>query len=155
MKRNLIFLVLIFGLFSGCNEARENTVSKPDGLLSEQKMVEILADFQLSEAVVNQKAGLRQDIRAKQKQVYAEAILKKHNLNPQLFWDSYNYYITQPEQLDTIYAQTLKVLEAKLPAAKEAMQKNPPIEPRDVPNVPATLPKADMPVHQEQSNKKK
>lgn len=142
-------------MFSGCNEARETPVTKPDGLLSEQKMVEVLTDFQLSEAVVNQRAGLRQDIRAKQKQVYADAILKKHALNPRLFWDSYNYYITQPEILDTIYAQTLKALEAKLPAAKEAMQKNPPAEPRDIMNVPATLPKADNPALNQQDNKKK
>ena len=155
IKPYLILIPLLVLFLIGCNEAKLHSVSKPEGLLPEAKMVEVLTDFQLAEAVVNQRAGLRQDVRTKQKQVYADAILKKNNLDPKLFWDSYNYYITQPKVLDTIYAQTLKAIEAKLPAAQEALKKNPIAEPRDAPNVPAILPKSDKKGGETQVGKKK
>lgn len=148
---NVTFSIVL--LLFACERPSQRKGVKPNLLLSEKQMVEVLSDFQLAEAAVNQRAGLRQDIRAKQRQVYAEAILQKHSLQPQLFWDSYNYYITQPEILDTIYAQTLKILESKLPAAQEAMKKNPP--PADVPKAPIILPQTELSGLKNEDTKKK
>jgi hypothetical protein len=52
MKKCVIFFLIFFVIFFGCKD------NLPDGVLSRKKMVPILVDIHLSEAINNQRYNL-------------------------------------------------------------------------------------------------
>ena len=82
--------------------------SKPAGLLNKSQMTDILVDLHLTEATVKadddsiSRLNDTLDLRTR----YAE-VFRKHNVTPDEFNTSLNYYIEQIDELDKIYAEVL------------------------------------------------
>jgi hypothetical protein len=101
-------LLCIAMLSASCNSL---LTSKPSGTLSETKMVDILVDIHLTEAALktmndslnrlNDTTGLR--IRFAQ-------VFRKHDVEPDEFNTSLDYYIEHIEDLDKIYVEVINRL---------------------------------------------
>ncbi len=114
----LIFFVFIIVLTVRCS----SDVRKPDNLLSEEKMINILTDIHLIESDVNNMRITDSDSNLAV-YLYLEAqLFKKYQIDTATYRNSYRYYIAQPEVFGKMYKQILKVAEAN--SAKEKKQMN-------------------------------
>jgi len=85
--------------------------SKPSGTLSESKMVDVLVDMHITEATV--KFGIdtiehtidTTDARNR----FAE-VFRNHNIKPEEFNTSLNYYLEHVEEMDKIYSDVINKL---------------------------------------------
>lgn len=102
------FIFSIALLAVSCNSLLK---SKPAGTLSEEKMTDVLIDIHLTEAIIRvgndslTKLNDTTDIRNRFAQVF-----RKHDVEPDEFNKSLNYYIRHIELLDIIYVEVINRL---------------------------------------------
>jgi predicted nuclease with TOPRIM domain len=102
------FIFSIALLAVSCNSLLK---SKPAGTLSEEKMTEVLVDIHITEAILRigndslVKLNDTSDIRNRFAQVF-----RKHDVEPDEFNKSLNYYIQHIEMLDKIYVEVINRL---------------------------------------------
>lgn len=101
----LLFITL---LTASCNSILS---SKPTGTLSEEQMIGILVDLHLTEATLRlgNDSMLRLNDTTNQRIRFAE-VFRKHDILPDNFNTSLNYYIKHIEQLDKIYVEVINQL---------------------------------------------
>ena len=82
--------------------------SKPVGTLSESQMVDLLVDIHLTEATLKMANDSisRLDDTTGIRQRFAQ-VFKKHDINPDKFNNSLNYYIEHIEDLNKIYSEVI------------------------------------------------
>lgn len=94
-------------LLLGCGE------SKPEGIIPEEEMAAILADIHIMEGVGD--ANIRQIIARKNfREDMQDEILKKHGLDRETFFKSYEYYIKNPILMDSMYFRMIKEYDLKM-----------------------------------------
>jgi hypothetical protein len=103
MKQKIIFLVFGFLLLVSC---RENWVGKPKGLISQKKMVSILVDLHVADAVFQNKGNAGPLEKLKSEDIYY-SVLKKYNVADTIFEKSFIYYSYFPKEFEKIYANVL------------------------------------------------
>ncbi|WP_266362489.1 DUF4296 domain-containing protein [Tellurirhabdus rosea] len=86
---------------------------KPDNLIPEDKMVEVLTDIHLAEARVTKLGIIATDsqnlvYRKLEKQIYA-----RYQLDTGTYYRSYQYYSSNPEKFASLYKQVIAKLEEK------------------------------------------
>lgn len=116
--KSLIMVVLFF-FASGC-DFKEN---KPEVLLSQEQMVDLMIDIQLLEATYNSRM-VRLDDRKPRMDRYYEEIFSKHQTTRAIFDSSYTFYEKDTEILAEIYEQTFEALE-KMEAESEGKKNTP------------------------------
>jgi hypothetical protein len=110
LYRGVIFLTAIFLLTRCKNE------EKPAQLLSEAEMTRVLMEVYISEEKIS-RLNLNRD---SAEQVFEWAkpfIFQRIGVPDSVFFESYNYYVAHPEELDKIYAvvvDSLNLREQKL-----------------------------------------
>ncbi len=104
MKLQLLLLNLFF--LAAC-------ASKPlpEGVLEEQKMVNVLADLSVIDGYMST-LMYTDSLRILGKNYYA-TVYKNHNISKAVFDKSMKYYSNQPVLLDSMYSKVTKRLEAK------------------------------------------
>ena len=103
-------LVLTGGLlFFSCDEK----IEKPNNLLSEEQMSQILAEVQIAEAKIGKMSFMSIDSSNLAYQNLEMRIFKKYNTDSATYKKSFNFYALQPEVWADIYSQVVKTLEAK------------------------------------------
>ncbi|WP_298893573.1 DUF4296 domain-containing protein [uncultured Psychroserpens sp.] len=104
MKVSIIGCLIILLLFSCSNKA-----PKPDNLIPEGKMVDIIYDVSILTAAkgVNRKLIENNGI------LPEEFIYNKHNIDSLQFVSSLNYYASDPEKYDNIYTRVDERIQAK------------------------------------------
>lgn len=110
MKR---FLILILILISFCSCT--SNVEKPDNLLDQERMTEILVDL-----FIYQQSSYLTEINSKKNQNYNFSqidaqILHDHQTNAEDFKESYKYYYLHPEKFTEILMDVREKLEERLP----------------------------------------
>lgn len=73
--------------------------SRPGDLLPEEKMVEVMVDVQIFEAVIEGKK-LQEDSMAVLLATNYDAIFKKHHITKEQFDRTFGYYESNPEKMD-------------------------------------------------------
>jgi hypothetical protein len=115
MLKNWALIVCMAMLSASCNSILN---SKPLGTLSEQQMVDVLVDIHLTEAtlkIANDSLARVSDT-AELRNRFAQ-VFRKHDIEPDDFNASLNYYLEHIEQIDKIYTEVinrLTLLEAAL-----------------------------------------
>lgn len=99
-----LFAVFISLLFFSCSEKPDRKI--PEGLISEEKMVELLTDIQLIEGAVSKKILNKIDGK-KESPLYYQKAFEKHNVTEDQFELSVRYYTENPEVLQAIYEDVL------------------------------------------------
>ncbi len=101
----MLFIAL---LSASCNSILN---SSPSGTLSENKMIDILVDIQLSEAtlsVLNDSIARLND--TTQLRIRFAQVFTKNNVDPDDFNTSLTYYLGHIEELDKIYVEVINRL---------------------------------------------
>lgn len=102
--RLLILFILSFSFYS-CQEVEE--VKKPDDLISEQKMVDVLTDLSILNAAKNHNKRMLES-----KGVQPDKFLyEKHDIDSLQFAQSTDYYAKNFDRLEIIYERVKQNLE--------------------------------------------
>ena len=123
MRRNqhilslLLMVALAFGL-TACEESR------PDWVMAEEEMVPIIKDLHLAYAGVDVTIRNPKN-RPGRYQEMNELVIKKHGVDRHNFYDSYEYYQSQPALMDSIYQHVIEELNAELQPKQAATPANP------------------------------
>jgi len=97
-----IFLLLVFIACKPSVEQRK----KPANFLTEEKMVEVIADFTITEAAVRQLTGYGHDSKVVS-DYYYKKVLEKYNITPDDFQENLSYYSQNPKQIHDIYSRVV------------------------------------------------
>ncbi len=104
MKKISLFLISLL-IIVAC------TKNPPEGVLDEQKMVNVLTDLTVIDGFMST-LMYTDSMRIGGKSYYA-TVYKNHNISKAIFDKSMKYYSTQPVLLDSMYSKVTRKLEAK------------------------------------------
>ena len=108
MKKS--FLILLVGLLlQACTSPVEPA---PADIIPEKKMTAILVDIHIAESRI-ENMGLPYDTGAVYYQQLQQQIFKKHQVAPDKFFKSYDYYVRNVSELDKIYEKVVDSLSVK------------------------------------------
>jgi hypothetical protein len=106
------FLVIGILLISACKfeQKPDYLLEKPKDLLSQETMVSIILEAHLKEAMVLE-TGIQYDSARKLfKSVYEPEILEKYGVDDSTYFKSYQYYISDPSNIQKIYGRVVDSL---------------------------------------------
>jgi|GEM_PF-504889 Skp family chaperone for outer membrane proteins len=116
----LLFFIIGLSVVSvACSEQEKE---KPAVVMDEQKMVEVMVDMHLTEAVLTRIRGAGKDVEEISDDYY-ENIFEKHNINKKIFDKSFSYYQRNLGDMEGIYEQVIVELN-KMQREREMMRKN-------------------------------
>jgi hypothetical protein len=103
MKRRFIFFLLGLFLLVSCGDS---WVEKPKGLIPQKKMVNILYDMHVADAIFQNKGNDKPLEKLKSEDFYY-SVLKKYNIADTVFEKSMIYYSNFPKDFEKIYSAVL------------------------------------------------
>ena len=112
MKKWILFCGLF--LLLSCNQNSSLMSSRPKGVLSKEKMIQLMVDINLAESVIRA-ADIQRTRPADslyQKAQFA-AVYQKNGVKPSEFDRSLTYYIEHVDDLNDIYLEVISRLSAK------------------------------------------
>lgn len=106
--KKLIYILTIL-LFVVAVSCEETIVPKPDNLIKEKQMIEMLVDIHLAEATYNK---FRYDtIMSNNSSVnFYYSVLDKYQVPDTLFERSYVYYASVPKDFEKMYRKVMSIL---------------------------------------------
>ncbi|MFW5975068.1 MAG: DUF4296 domain-containing protein [Bacteroidota bacterium] len=113
----ILILMMVFSIFS-CSEKEKE---RPEVVLSESEMVEVMVDVHLAEAVLTRKRGENQEVEDLSDKYYDE-VFDKHNITKKQFDTSFSYYQQNLSNLQRIYEQVITELN-KMQRERELLRK--------------------------------
>jgi hypothetical protein len=119
------FCILSLAVLFGC---QQQTPKKPDNLVPQDKMVQILADVHILEARIETRI-LYPDTALMTFNKEQQRILEKYGVKEKDFRDTYRFYLNNIPQMDKLYEvilDTLSVREAKARVTDTLSTMNPP-----------------------------
>lgn len=118
-----LFRTISFIFFGGIILMACNTNKVPDKVIPKDKMVNVLVDMHIADAVLskvrNQDTML---MMASSKYYY---IFKKYSIDSAKFTNSLKYYYFELDEFNELYKQVLDTLTAKIPKEKIIKKKEP------------------------------
>lgn len=115
-------LILSFFLTLTIASCSEGDTEKPDKVLDEKEMVEVLVDVHLAEAVLTRIRGKGENVEDLTN-AYYQKVFEKHEINKKIFDTSMYYYQQNLGEMDEIYEQVITKLN-KMEREREQEQKN-------------------------------
>ncbi len=108
MKKTFILIFFLTGfILTGCNLIKKEEL--PEGILSQEKFVEVLKDCQLAEASIYMHKMKQPDSGPYTKHMY-KAIFTKHHITEDQFRKNIDFYKSKPEELLKIYSNLVDSL---------------------------------------------
>lgn len=105
----IVLLLLLVGSMTGCN----NEETLPPGTIPEAKMAEVLTEIHIAEARIT-KLQLRSiDSSIILFDKIKTEIWGKYKIDSLSYQTSYDYYVTHPKQMKTIYSKVTENLEKR------------------------------------------
>lgn len=101
-----LFIILLI-VFSGC---KEEALQKPGIFLDTEKMIEIITDLQINNAIVLNQKSLAKESDTLSK-ILADSVFKKHNIQKTTFDSNMHWYLNDPKQVEIIYDAVLSKLQ--------------------------------------------
>lgn len=109
MRNYLIFFTLTTCAFFYACQQEEKV---PDYVMSEDRFVEVLTEFQIAESVVRLSLHRTEDTLIYNDSIY-NAVFRKLNIKQADFDSNYNYYLNSPEQFMEIYQKVIENLSSR------------------------------------------
>jgi hypothetical protein len=107
MRSYLFLLASLIVLLTGCDEP---AVEKPQHLVKRDKMISVLVDIHLAEAVYQTKRFTTEELNKYSESDFYYSVLKKHHLSDSVFEKSVIYYSSKPKELEKIYTRVINQL---------------------------------------------
>ena len=99
MRKIMLVTVVALMLFSACGD--NNKVKKPDVLLTEQQMIDVLADSYLIEADLNQRKTVGENVTKLQGAYYGQ-LFEHYGITDSILEQNMVYYTHFPNVLERI-----------------------------------------------------
>ena len=103
MKRLTSYLIFLALLLMACSPSR------PRGILSKQKMTDVLVDFHLAQGMAEAQGDNSEVTRYK----FIQAVFKKHRITEAVFDSSMIYYSGRAEEFTHIYDNVVTRVQAQ------------------------------------------
>jgi hypothetical protein len=117
-----IILLLIATLLLGAASCKQKGYPKPDNFISEKKMVDILYDIHMGEAIATRhRYSLADSLKVNSPDIY-QAILDKYNLSDSILARNIIYYSSRPKMYEKVYEKVIERLNVQIEDRKQ--QKN-------------------------------
>jgi uncharacterized lipoprotein NlpE involved in copper resistance len=107
LTKKIFMLLGIILMLLGC----DNRPSRPKDAIDEATMAKILAEIHLTEAKVGRLSFKDYDSTKFAYKYLEQQIMIKYKTDTARYRASYNYYVTNPEQMTKLYENVLKNLE--------------------------------------------
>ena len=101
----ILFFLLILSV--SCSKP---PVEKPEKLIREDKMIEMLADIHLAEATFNSRRHRDSLVMKSSSADFHYSILDKHQIADSVFEQSFVFYASQPRKFEKMYRQAMNKL---------------------------------------------
>jgi len=115
MKQPTIFFLVLIMLAPGCKDNRPKVEDKPDWVIEESKMVDIIVDLRIADAAVYNNTNKPPRDKVKD----WAFIMKKHQVSDTLFIKSHDYYAEHPEVAASLYEQAIDKISEMVAANSE------------------------------------
>lgn len=119
MKKIVAIFILLLVFSCG------RMVDKPKNLLPKEKMSAIIADFAIYDQAYSVNSNVNMELAAR-------FVLKKNKITARAYNDSYKYYLSNPSDIDEIYADAKEILLKKDPKLQDYIDK----KKKENPNLP-------------------
>jgi len=116
--KNIISVCLLFIFLLGAS-CEEKGYPKPEGLVNEKKMVDVLYDIHLAEAFATRNRHLVNDSNKIESEEIYQAVLNKYGLNDSIMAMSVIYYSARPKVYEKIYAKVVERLNVTIEDQKK------------------------------------
>ena len=114
MQRWMFIAVVLLIFFISC---KEDKVIKPESILSQPAMIELLMDMHIADAHINLATTPQDSARQLLTGAY-QKIFDKHQVTQETFNMSYEWYVTHADELDAIYEKVVIRLQEKKDSLK-------------------------------------
>jgi len=106
MKKTVFILALIVSIFVSCET---DVIEKPEHLVKEKKMIDMLVDIHLAEATFNH---LRNDsiVKKSSSANFYYSVLAKYEVPDSVFERSFMYYASSPKNFEVMYREVMNKL---------------------------------------------
>ncbi|TDO61978.1 uncharacterized protein DUF4296 [Sunxiuqinia elliptica] len=105
-RKTTSYILLLFFIFFGFSCKEKKGFSKPNNLIKEKQMVNMLYDIHLGEAYANQYRFQDEMDKIKSKDMYY-SVLEKYEVADSVFAQSIVYYSSMPKIYERIYQQVV------------------------------------------------
>lgn len=106
LKKRIV-LLFIFPAFFACSKP---VIEKPEILIQEDKMIELLVDIHLAEATFNTRRHRDSLVMKSSSADFYYSILDKHQVPDTVFEQSFVFYASQPRKFEKMYRQAMNKL---------------------------------------------
>ena len=106
MKKLAIIFLILVSFLTSCNR---EVIKKPDPLIREKEMINIITDIHLAEATYQR---MRNDsiVRKSSSVNFYYSILAKYNVADSVFEKSFIYYASNPKNFEKMYMEVMNRL---------------------------------------------
>ncbi len=125
-----LLIILSFFLTLTIASCSGGDSEKPDQVLDEKEMVDVLVDVHLAEAVLTRVRGKGENVEGLTN-AYYQKVFEKHEINKKIFDTSMYYYQQNLGEMDEIYEQVITELN-KMEREREQEQKQKNVEKKEV-----------------------
>lgn len=110
MKRlKYLLIVGLFAFVASCGSSEEEKPKRPDHIIPEEMMVDIMVDLYIVESANNMRI-LDRDTNNPSYGDFVVAVMEKYNFTKDDYERSLKYYAQDPEDINAIYDETLERL---------------------------------------------
>lgn len=123
MKTHFFILLLIAITFVSCEE-QDRVVPKPNPVVNEKQMIEILVDIHIAEATY-QKFRYDSLMKDNSSANFYYSVLDKHQVADSVFEKSFVYYASVPKEFEKMYRKVMNKLsetEQEFSGRKEVLE---------------------------------
>lgn len=106
MKKTGIILALLIYMLASCDNS---VIKKPDNLVKEKQMIDMLIDIHIAEATYNR---MRYDsiVRNSSSANFYYSVLEKYETPDSVFEKSFLYYASNPKNFEKMYREVMNKL---------------------------------------------
>lgn len=101
--KHLFICFLTICIFVACNQNKPAEQAKPEWLLDEKTMVDIIVDMRIADAATYINTGAPPRDKLKDRAF----IMKKYHIADSVFMKSHDYYTGHPEMINRIYEKVV------------------------------------------------
>ena len=104
MKFYLKYIVVVCGFLSSC---KDDVETLPESIIARDKMVEVIAEVELTQALIKLKLSARDTLY--QKTLYSQ-VYQKFEISETEFNNSLHYYCSNPKEMMDVYLEAIERL---------------------------------------------
>ena len=106
MRNTFIKSLLLLGIIilSSCSREKEEV---PSNIMPQKKMIEVLSDVHYTEATIQLRNLNYSDSTRKIAYGYYKEVFQKHQITPEQFKESFEWYKSHPEVMNDMYKEII------------------------------------------------